>query len=711
MPSRITAGKLLAIYPSGGALTPMTSNSRLESIRNIGFIAHIDAGKTTVSERVLFLAGRIYKIGAVDDGTTSLDWMAQERERGITITSAATACQWRDYDVNIIDTPGHVDFTAEVERSLRILDGGVVIFDAVAGVEPQSETVWRQADKYHVPRICFVNKMDRIGADFYKTIDSITHRLEARPVAIQMPLGSEESFRGIVDLIEGKAYLTDPDDPKSVIESPVPDEARDQFQMHRDAMVERIAETDDDLITKYVEGDEISIEELKRALRKATIEYRLVPVVCGSALRNQGVIPLLDAVGDYLPSPVDVVPARGVGINSDEEDYREPTEDAPFSALAFKAVADPFIGRLVYFRVYSGSVSSGSSVLNTRTGRRERFGRIVKMHAQHREDLKEVKVGDIAAVVGAKDTSTGDTLCDQDQPIVLETISFPSPVVSVAVEPKTRVEQDRLVDALNNLSDEDPTLIVNYDEEVGQTIISGMGELHLDIIVDRIRREYKVDANIGRPRVAYREAIGRLGRGEGRLVRQTGGHGQFAHVILEIEPLERGSGFEFVDKVRGGSIPREYIPAVEKGVQDALEVGPLSGYPVVDTKVTLVDGRFHEVDSSEMAFRIAGSMAAKSAIHKSGPMRLEPVMRIEIVTPGEFLGDVLGDLGRRRASIKNIEGQGGIQVVKARTPLAESFGYAGVLRSLTQGRASYSMEFERYEEVAETEVAAEAHGG
>ncbi len=689
----------------------MTSKSRLGSIRNIGFIAHIDAGKTTVTERVLFLAGRTHKIGAVDDGTTAMDWMAQERERGITITSAATTCQWRDYDVNIIDTPGHVDFTAEVERSLRILDGGVVIFDAVAGVEPQSETVWRQADKYHVPRLCFVNKMDRTGADFYKTVDSITRRLEARPVAIQMPLGSEESFRGIVDLLEGKAYLTDPDDPKSVIESIVPDEDRDQFQMHRDAMVERIAETDDDLITKYVEGEEISIEELKRALRKATIEYSLVPVVCGSALRNQGVLPLLDAVGDYLPSPIDVDPARGVGIDSDEEDYREPTDDAPFSALAFKAVADPFIGRLVYFRVYSGSVSAGSSVLNARTGRRERFGRIVKMHAQHREDLKEVNVGDIAAVVGAKDTSTGDTLCDQDSPIVLETISFPSPVVSVAVEPKTRAEQDRLVDALNNLSDEDPTLIVNYDEEVGQTIISGMGELHLDIIVDRIRREYKVDANIGRPRVAYREAIGRLGRGEGRLVRQTGGHGQFAHVILEIEPLERGGGFEFVDKVRGGSIPREFIPAVEKGVQDALEVGPLSGYPVVDTKVTLVDGRFHEVDSSEMAFRIAGSMAAKSAIHKARPMRLEPVMRIEIVTPGEFLGDVLGDLGRRRAAIKNIEGQGGIQVVKARTPLAESFGYAGVLRSLTQGRASYSMEFERYEEVAETEVAAEAHGG
>ena len=689
----------------------MTSSSPLESVRNIGFIAHIDAGKTTVTERVLYMAGRIYKIGAVDEGTTAMDWMAQERERGITITSAATACRWRDYDVNIIDTPGHVDFTAEVERSLRVLDGGVVIFDAVAGVEPQSETVWRQADKYRVPRLCFVNKMDRIGADFEKTVDSISRRLEARPVPIQMPLGSEHSFRGVVDLVEGRAYLPDPENPRLMIDGPVPDDAMDEYLNHRDVMIEKIAETDDDLIIKYIEGEEISSAELKAALRRATIAYRVVPVVCGSALNNLGLQPLLDAVGDYLPSPLDVEPARGNDPVSGEEILREPELEAPFSALAFKAVADPFIGRLVYFRVYSGSVRSGSAVLNTRTGRRERLGRLVKMHAQHREDLSEVRVGDIAAVVGARQTSTGDTLCDQDAPVSLETITFPEPVISMAIEPSTRAEQDRLVDALNKLSDEDPTLEVVYDDEVGQTVISGMGELHLDIIVDRMKREYKVVANVGRPRVAYRETVTRRGRGEGRLVRQTGGHGQFAHVILEVAPLERGSGVEFEDKIRGGSIPREYIPAVEKGIQDALGVGPLSGYPVVDVNVTLVDGRYHEVDSSEMAFRIAGSMAAKSAIDKAGPLRLEPVMKLEIATPGEFLGDVLGDLGRRRAPIKSIEGQGDIQSVRARIPLAESFGYASTLRSLTQGRATYSMEFESYEEAAEADVAMAAHGG
>ena len=689
----------------------MTSSSPLESVRNIGFIAHVDAGKTTVTERVLYMAGRIYKIGAVDEGTTAMDWMAQERERGITITSAATACRWRGYDINIIDTPGHVDFTAEVERSLRVLDGGVVIFDAVAGVEPQSETVWRQADRYNVPRLCFVNKMDRVGADFERTVDSISRRLEARPVAIQMPLGQEDSFRGVVDLIEGRAYLTDPDDPRSVIDGPVPDDAMDEYLSHRDVMIERIAEMDDDLIMKYLEGEEISTGELKQALRRATIDYRLVPVVCGSALNNLGLQPLLDAVGDYLPSPVDVEPARGNDPDTGEEVLREPTLEGPFSALAFKAVADPFIGRLVYFRVYSGTMRSGSAVLNTRTGRRERLGRIVKMHAQHREDLSEVKAGDIAAVVGARQTSTGDTLCDQDAPVSLETISFPDPVISMAVEPRTRAEQDRLVDALTKLSDEDPTLDVIYDEEVGQTVISGMGELHLDIIVDRMKREYKVAANVGNPRVAYRETVSRKGRGEGRLVRQTGGHGQFAHVILEVEPLERGSGVEFEDKIRGGAIPREFIPAVEKGIEDALGVGPLSGYPVVDVRVVLVDGRSHEVDSSEMAFRIAGSMAAKSAIDKAGPLRLEPVMKLEIVTPGEFLGDVLGDLGRRRAPIRSIEGQGDVQSVRARIPLAESFGYAGTLRSLTQGRATYSMEFEQYEEAAEADVVMAAHGG
>ena len=686
----------------------MSPISRLESTRNIGFIAHIDAGKTTLTERVLFFAGRIYKIGGVDEGTTAMDWMAQERERGITITSAATTCRWRENTINIIDTPGHVDFTAEVERSLRILDGGVVIFDAVAGVEPQSETVWRQADRYHVPRICFVNKMDRVGADFYRTIDSITHRLQARPVAIQMPIGSEDSFKGIVDLIEERAIVFQDDTPQTPQEGPVPEEMVEEFRIHRDAMVEKIAETDDELILKYIDGQEITKQEIKSALRKATIAYRLVPVVCGSALRNRGIQPLLDAVGDYLPSPVDVTPAIGAvyGNGDAEEITRAPREDAPFSALVFKAVADPFIGRLVYFRVYSGTVKAGAIVLNSSTGKRERLGRIVRMHAQRREDLEEVGVGDIAAAVGAKDASTGDTLCDMDEPIVLETITFPEPVMSVAIEPKNRGEQDRLIEALTKLADEDPTLTVSYDEEVGQTIMSGMGELHLEIIVDRMRREYKVEGSVGRPRVAYREALRDTAEAEGRLVRQTGGHGQFAQVVLTVAPRARGDGFLFDDKIRGGAIPREFISSVEKGVKDAMGAGPLGGYPVVDVKVSLTDGSYHDVDSSEMAFRIAGSMAAKEAMRRAKPVLLEPVMRLEIVTPGEFLGEVLGDLGRRRAMIKNIVGQGDIQAVQARVPLRESFGYAGAVRSLTQGRASYTLEFDKYEEAPQSVTAA-----
>ena len=684
----------------------MSPTSTLESTRNIGFIAHIDAGKTTVTERVLFFAGRIYRIGAVDDGTTAMDWMAQERERGITITSAATTCRWGDRTINIIDTPGHVDFTAEVERSLRILDGGVVIFDAVAGVEPQSETVWRQADRYHVPRICFVNKMDRVGADFHRTIDSITHRLKARPIAIQMPLGSEDSFRGVVDLIEERAIVYQDDTPQTPQEGPVPEEVIEEFRNHREAMVAKIAETDDDLILKYIEGLEITKEEIKSALRKATIEYRLVPVVCGSALRNRGIQPLLDAVGDYLPSPLDVGQATGEAYGGGEKATREPSEDAPFAALVFKAVADPFIGRLAYFRVYSGKVKSGAMIFNSTTGKRERLGRIVRMHAQRREDLEEVRVGDIAAAVGAKNASTGDTLCDMDEPIVLETIAFPDPVMSVAIEPKTRGEQDRLIDALAKLADEDPTLTVDYDEEVGQTVMSGMGELHLEIIVDRMRREYKVEGSVGRPRVAYREALRDTAVAEGRLVRQTGGHGQYAHVVLEVAPRGRGDGFSFEDKIRGGAIPRDFIPSVERGVLDAMGAGPLGGYPVVDVKVTLVDGSYHDVDSSEMAFRIAGSMAVKEAMRRAKPVLLEPVMRLEIVTPGEFLGEILGDLGRRRAMIRNIEGQGDIQALRARLPLRESFGYAGAVRSLTQGRASYTLEFYRYEEAPEIAPAA-----
>ena len=684
----------------------MSPTSSLESTRNIGFIAHIDAGKTTVTERVLYFAGRIHKIGSIDDGTATMDWMAQERERGITITSAATTCDWNSYEINIIDTPGHVDFTAEVERSLRILDGGVVIFDAVSGVEPQSETVWRQADRYEVPRICFINKMDRVGAGFDRTIDSIKHRLQSSPVAVQIPMGSEDDFVGVIDLVEEKALIFSNEEPYTPEEAPIPDEYLEQASVYRNTMIERVAETDDDLIIKYLEGEKISTEEIKVALRKATIAYKLVPVMCGSALRNRGIQPLLDAIGDYLPSPLDVPSAKGRDYKNGHEIERAPSVEAPFSALVFKAVADPFIGRLAYFRVYSGQVKTGSMLLNSTSGKRERLGRIVRMHAQRREDLEEVRAGDIVAAVGAKNASTGDTFCDEDNPIILETIEFPDPVMSVAVEPKARAEQDRLVDALAKLADEDPTLKLKFNEEVGQTILSGMGELHLDIIVDRMKREYKVECNVGRPKVAYREALRAHALAEGRLVRQTGGHGQFAQVVIEVEPGERGAGFLFHDKIRGGAVPREYIPSVEKGIRDALAVGPLAGYPVLDVVVTLLDGKFHDVDSSEMAFRVAGSMATKEAMSKAKPVLLEPVMKAEIVTPGEFLGEVLGDLGRRRAQIKNITGQGDIQAVQATVPLGESFGYAGTLRSLTQGRASYSLEFDQYEEAPAVTVAA-----
>ena len=684
----------------------MSHKAPLSTTRNIGFIAHIDAGKTTVSERVLFFAGRTYKIGGVDEGTTVLDWMAQERERGITITAAATTCSWKGFTINIIDTPGHVDFTAEVERSLRILDGGVVVFDAVAGVQPQSETVWRQAARYNVPRICFVNKMDRLGADFQRTIDSITHRLGASPVAIQVPIGAEDTFRGVIDLIEGKALIYADDEADGLTEAPIPDEMSERFQAYRSQLIEKVAETDDDLIVKYLEETEITKEELRTALRKATIDCSLVPVVCGSALRNKGVEPLLDAIGDYLPSPVDVPPVVGEEYGSGRQAVREASGDGPFAALAFKTVADPYIGRLVYFRVYSGTAKTGSMVFNSTNGKRERLGRIVRMHAQRREDVEEIRAGQIAAAVGLKQTSTGDTICDEAAPIKLETITFPDPVVSVTIEPRARADQDRLMDALSKLSDEDPTFKINFDEETGQTIISGMGELHLDILTDRMRREFSVDGNVGRPRVAYREAITVPVKAEGRLVRQTGGHGQYGHVWIEMEPLEKGAGVRFENRIRGGAIPQEFIPSVEEGIREALNVGPISGYPVVDVQVTLVDGGYHEVDSSKLAFYIAGSMAAKSAVRKARPVLLEPVMRLEVVTPGDFLGDVLGDLGRRRAAIKNIEGQGGIQVVRAHVPLEESFGYASAIRSLTQGRASFSLEFESYEEAPDTPVLA-----
>ena len=679
---------------------PATLQS-LEKTRNIGFIAHIDAGKTTVTERVLYFTGRIRKIGGVDDGTTAMDWMAQERERGITITSAATTTEWGDHTINIIDTPGHVDFTAEVERSLRILDGGVVVFDAVAGVQPQSETVWRQADKYNVPRICFVNKMDRVGADFNRTIDSISHRLQANPIAVQIPIGQEDDFLGVIDLIEGKSWTWAEEGVEIPKEGPVPEEFFQEYLNYRSIMIEKIAETDDDLLFKYLEEEEITNQEIKDALRKATIGYSIVPVFCGTALRTKGIQPLIDAICEYLPSPLDVPPVTGTAITSDEEVVRGPDPDEPFSALAFKTVSDPYIGRLVYFRVYSGTAASGSSVYNSTNRRRERLGRIVQMHAQHREDMEEVHAGQIAAAVGLKFTATGDTICTQNDPIVLETISFPEPVISVAIEPRSRADQDKLSDALVKLSDEDPTFKINYDDETGQTIMSGMGELHLEILVDRMKREFNVDGNIGQPRVAYRETIRRTAEGVGRFVRQTGGHGQFGHVVIYMEPGESGSGIVIEDKVTGGAIPREFIPSAESGIREALNTGPLSGFQMIDIKVTLVDGSSHEVDSSQVAFQIAGSMAAKDAVSKARPQLLEPIMSLEVVTPGEFLGEVLGDLGRRRAAIRNIEGQGEIQVVKAAIPLGESFGYASAIRSLTQGRASYNMEFENYEPAPE----------
>lgn len=679
---------------------PATLQS-LEKTRNIGFIAHIDAGKTTVTERVLYFTGRIRKIGGVDDGTTAMDWMAQERERGITITSAATTAEWGDYTINIIDTPGHVDFTAEVERSLRILDGGVVVFDAVAGVQPQSETVWRQADKYNVPRICFVNKMDRVGADFSRTIDSISHRLQANPIAVQIPIGQEDEYLGVIDLIEGKSWTWAEEGVDIPKEGPVPEEFIEEYLNYRNMMIEKIAETDDELLFKYLEEEEITDQEIKDALRKATIGYSVVPVFCGTALRTKGIQPLIDAICDYLPSPLDVPPVTGTAVTSDEELLRAPDPEEPFSALAFKTVSDPYIGRLVYFRVYSGTASSGSSVYNSTNRRRERLGRIVQMHAQHREDMEEVHAGQIAAAVGLKFTATGDTICAQDDPIVLETISFPEPVISVAVEPRSRADQDKLSDALVKLSDEDPTFRINYDDETGQTIMSGMGELHLEILVDRMKREFNVEGNVGQPRVAYRETVRRASDGVGRFVRQTGGHGQFGHVVVEMEPGESGSGIVIEDKITGGSIPREFIPSAENGIREALNTGPLSGFPMIDIKVTMVDGSSHEVDSSQVAFQIAGSMAAKDAVSKARPQLLEPIMSLEVVTPGEFLGEVLGDLGRRRAAIRNIEGQGEIQVVKAAIPLGESFGYANAIRSLTQGRASYNMEFDNYEPAPE----------
>ena len=683
----------------------MAQNS-LKQTRNIGFIAHIDAGKTTVSERVLYFSGRIHKLGTVDDGNTATDWMDQERERGITIVSAATATQWKDWDLNIIDTPGHVDFTAEVERSLRVLAGGIVVFDSVAGVQPQSETVWRQADKYQVPRICFINKMDKVGGDYYHAIETIVQRLKANPVPIQIPMGSEDQFYGVIDLVEGKSFTFDNEG--NMTEGGVPDEFAEEFETRRSEMVEKIAEQDDVLLEKFLLEEDISFEDLKTAIRTATISNKIVPVLCGTALKNKCVQPLLDAIGEYLPSPLDVPPVEGVKPGTDDTISRGANNDEPFAALAFKTVTDPFIGRLVYFRVYSGSAKSGSSVLNTATGDRERLGRIVKMHADQREDVEQVYAGEIAAAIGLKDTTTGETISSIEDPILLEKIEFPDPVVSVSIEPKARADQDKLSDALVKLSDEDPTFTIIYDDETGQTVMSGMGELHLEILTDRMKREFKVEANVGKPRVAFRETIRKTTTAEGKFVRQSGGHGQYGHVIIEMEPLDRGEGVQFENKIRGGSIPTEFISSVEDGIRGALKNGPKSGFPVIDLLVRLIDGTYHDVDSSKVSFEIAGSMATRTAVDRCSPVVLEPVMKLEVVTPEDYLGEVIGDLGRRRAGVESIDAQGDTQIVKASLPLAESFGYANDLRSITQGRAGYSMEFEKYLEAPESVVESQA---
>ena len=677
----------------------MSDNFPIQHIRNIGFIAHIDAGKTTVTEHVLYLSGRIHKAGGVDEGTTVMDWMPQEKERGITITAAATTCNWKGHRINIIDTPGHVDFTGEVERSLRVLDGGIMVLDAVAGVQPQSETVWRQADRYAVPRICFVNKMDRVGANFERTVDTIRHRLRGNPVPVQLPLANADDFKGVADLLGGKALFYENHDEMVFDEGPIPTEYQAAFQRYREAMVEKIVETDEGLMIKYLEGEEIEPEELRRALRSATIAGSLVPVLCGSALGGVGVHPLMDAIIHYLPSPIDIPPVEGIRPDTGELVTREARPDDDLAALAFKVTTDPFVGRLVYLRLYSGTVESGSSVFNATRNLRERMGRVLQMHANRREEVDATSAGNICAAVGLKDTYTGDTICARDAPLILEPPQFPSPVLSVAIEPMTRADQDKLSDALRKLTEEDPTFIVRFDEETGQTLISGMGELHLEVLVERIRREFKVEAHVGTPRVAYREAITTPVRVEGRFVRQSGGRGQYGHVWLEIEPRERGQGFLFESKIEGGVVPKEYVPAVKEGVRTAVENGPLAGYPLIDVKVTLVDGSYHQVDSSEPAFRTAASMALKDGVRKADPILLEPIMDMEVVTPGEFLGDVLGDLSSRRAQIKNIEGQGGIQVVKALMPLAETFDYTTTLRSVTQGRASYTMEFRFFERV------------
>jgi elongation factor G len=671
----------------------------LARTRNIGIIAHIDAGKTTVTERILYYTKKIYKLGEVHEGAATMDWMPQEQERGITITAAATTCFWDDHRINIIDTPGHVDFTVEVERSLRVLDGAVVVFDGVAGVEPQSETVWRQADRYRVPRICFINKLDRTGADLWRCVEMIESRLGAKAVPLQVPIGSEGAFRGVVDLVRMRAIVYSDDLGTQLEVAEIPGDLVAEARRRRERLVEAAAEMDEQLMHKYLDGEALTEGEIVRGLRLGTLQYRIVPILCGSALRNKGIQPMLDAVVAYLPSPLDVPPIIGEHPTTRAEIVRTVDDGEPFSALAFKIAADPFVGKLAFFRVYSGTLSAGSYVLNSSTRRKERIGRILLMHANHREEIAEVHAGDIAAAVGLKDTFTGDTLADPDHPIILESMTFPEPVIEVRIEPKTKVDQDKMGLALQRLADEDPTFRVKTDEESGETLIAGMGELHLDVLVDRMVREFKVAANIGKPQVSYRETIRRSAEGTGRFVRQTGGKGQYGHVVLRLEPLPKGSGVEFVDRTVGGVIPRDYMRAIDHGIRAALETGVYAGFPMVDLRATVFDGSYHEVDSSDMAFRIAASMAVKDAVDRADPAILEPMMRVEVVMPEQFLGDVIGDLNSRRGHIEGMESRGSSQVVGAFVPLAEMFGYATDLRSMTQGRASYSMELSHYAEI------------
>ncbi len=678
----------------------MARKTPIEKVRNIGIAAHIDAGKTTTTERILYYTGISHKIGEVHEGAATMDWMEQEKERGITITSAATTCFWKDHQINIIDTPGHVDFTIEVERSMRVLDGAVAVFCAVGGVQPQSETVWRQANKYHVPRIVFVNKMDRIGADFFNVEKQIKERLKANPVPIQIPIGAEDDFRGVVDLVEMRGIVWDDETMGAKYEViDIPEDLREKAEEYREKLIEAVAETDEELLDKYLGGEELTTEEIKKGIKKGTLDMSITPMLCGSAFKNKGVQTLLDAVVDYLPAPTEVSWIKGIDPKTGEEVSVESTDNGPFAALAFKIMTDPFVGQLSFIRVYRGQIASGSYVLNSTKEKKERVGRLLKMHANKREEIKELPAGEIGAVVGLKYTLTGDTLCDENHPVILEKMEFPEPVISVAVEPKTKADQEKMATALAKLAEEDPSFRVHTDEETGQTIISGMGELHLEIIVDRMKREFKVDAEVGQPQVAYRETIKAPVDQEYKYAKQSGGRGQYGHVFIKLEPQEPGKGYEFVNNITGGVIPKEYIPAVDKGIQEAMQNGVLAGYPVVDVKATLYDGSYHEVDSSEMAFKIAGSMAFKEAAKKANPILLEPIMKVEVEVPEEYMGDVIGDINRRRGQVQSMEDRSGNKIVTAMVPLAEMFGYSTDLRSFTQGRGTYSMEFDHYEEV------------